>query len=125
MPLSNGLPRCMASDMRIQITVVYSPLAREVREIALRLTAPSTVLQALRASGFLQLFPCIDLQTTVVGVWGRKVSLNQTLRDNDRVEIYRSLTVDPKVACRERFAKQGGRTAGLFVKKRPGAKAGY
>lgn len=115
----------MASDMRIQITVVYSPLARDVREIALRLTAPSTVLQALLASGLLQLFPCIDLQTTVVGVWGRKVSLNQTLRENDRVEIYRSLTVDPKVARRERFAKQGVRTAGLFVKKRPGAKAGY
>jgi putative ubiquitin-RnfH superfamily antitoxin RatB of RatAB toxin-antitoxin module len=41
------------------------------------------------------------------------------------VEIYRPLRVDPKVARRERFVKQGARTAGLFVKKRPGAKAGY
>jgi putative ubiquitin-RnfH superfamily antitoxin RatB of RatAB toxin-antitoxin module len=41
------------------------------------------------------------------------------------VEIYRPLTVDPKVARRERFAKQGARATGLFVKKRAGAKAGY
>ncbi|MGH8819682.1 MAG: RnfH family protein, partial [Rhodoferax sp.] len=31
----------------------------------------------------------------------------------------------PKVARRERFRKQGARTAGLFAKKRPGAKPGY
>lgn len=115
----------MASDVSIQVTVVYSPVAREVRDIELHLAPSSTVLQAVQASGLLQLFPLIDQQTTVLGVWGRKASLNQTLRDNDRVEIYRPLTVDPKVARRERFAKQGARTAGLFVKKRAGAKAGY
>lgn len=115
----------MASDMNIQVSVVYSPASRDVHEITLRLAPSSTVLQAVQASGLLQLFPSIDQQTTAVGVWGRKASLNQTLRENDRVEIYRSLTVDPKVARRERFAKQGARTAGLFVKKRAGAKAGY
>jgi hypothetical protein len=115
----------MASDMAIHVTVVYSPVPRDVREIALRLASSSTVLQAVRASGLLPLFPAIDLQTAVVGVWGRKASLSQTLRDNDRVEIYRSLTVDPKVARRERFAKQGARTTGLFAKKRTGAKDGY
>ena len=117
--------RFMASDMTLHITVVYSPSSRDVREVVLNLAASSTVWQAIQASGLLQLFPSIEQHTTVVGVWGRKVGLKQTLRDNDRVEIYRSLTVDPKVARRERFAKQGARTAGLFVKKRPGAKAGY
>ena len=115
----------MASDMNIQVTVVYSPGSRDVREISLRLATSSTVLQAVRASGLLQLFPSIDLQAAVVGVWGRKASLSQLLRENDRIEIYRPLTVDPKVARRERFAKQGARTAGLFQKKRAGAKAGY
>jgi hypothetical protein len=111
--------------MGIQVTLVYSPVARDVREVVLNLAPGSTVLEALQASGLLQLFPSIDLPTTIVGVWGRKASLEQPLRENDRVEIYRPLTVDPKVARRERFARQGARTAGLFVKKRAGAKAGY
>jgi putative ubiquitin-RnfH superfamily antitoxin RatB of RatAB toxin-antitoxin module len=111
--------------MEIHVTVIYSPGPREVREMVLKLAANSTVLQALQASGFLQTFPLIDQQNTVVGVWGRKSNLNQTLRESDRVEIYRALTVDPKVARRERFTKQGARTAGLFSKKRAGAKAGY
>lgn len=115
----------MASDTRIQVTVVYSPVARDVREVVLNLASNSTVLDALQGSGLVQLFAEIDQPSTLVGVWGRKASLNQTLRENDRVEIYRPLTVDPKVARRERFAKQGARTAGLFVKKRAGAKAGY
>jgi putative ubiquitin-RnfH superfamily antitoxin RatB of RatAB toxin-antitoxin module len=115
----------MESDVNIQVTVVYSPSPRDVREVNLSLAPSSTVLQALQESGLLQLFPLIDQQTTVVGVWGRKASLSQLLRENDRVEIYRPLTVDPKVARRERFAKQGARTTGLFIKKRAGAKAGY
>ena len=36
-----------------------------------------------------------------------------------------TLRVDPKVARRERFNDQGAKSAGLFTKKRPGAKAGY
>jgi hypothetical protein len=111
--------------VNIKITLVYSPGPRNVREVNLSLAPSSTVLQAVQASGLLQLFPTLAQQKTVVGVWGRKASLEQTLRENDRVEIYRPLTVDPKVARRERFAKQGARTAGLFVKKRTGAKAGY
>lgn len=115
----------MATDGCIPITVVYSPTARDVREIQLQLPPGATVLQAVQASGLLQRFPSIDHQNTEVGVWGRKADFSQQLRENDRVEIYRALTVDPKVARRERFAKQGARTAGLFIKQREGGKAGY
>lgn len=115
----------MVSDMRLSVTVVYSPAPREVREVSMSVAPSCSVLQALGDSGLLQSFSDIDLRTAVVGVWGRKVPLTQVLRDNDRIEIYRTLTVEPKVARRERFAKQGARTTGLFVKKRPGAKAGY
>ena len=115
----------MASEKRLPVTVVYSPVARDVRAVRLYLAPESTVLQALQASELVKLFPRIGQSTMFVGVWGRKASLNQVLRANDRVEIYRPLTVDPKVARRERFVKQGVRTAGLFIKKRAGAKAGY
>ena len=70
-------------------------------------------------------FPELDLGQAVVGVWGRKAPPGQVLRDRDRIEIYRPLQVDPKVARRERFRKQGARSSGLFAHKRAGGKAGY
>jgi sulfur carrier protein len=41
------------------------------------------------------------------------------------VELYRPLKVDPKLARRERFNRQGAGTTGLFAKRRAGAKSGY
>jgi len=109
----------------VQVSVVYSPAPRDVRELQLTLPAGSTVLQALQLSGFLQAFPALDSPAIQVGVWGRKAPLGQQLRANDRVEIYRPLKVDPKVARRERFVKQGSKGTGLFARKRPGSAAGY
>lgn len=109
----------------MQVWVVYAPQARQAQEVALNLPEASTAIDALRHSGLLQRFPQIDAPDVLVGVWGRMVNLDHPLREWDRVEVYRPLRVDPKVARRERFVKQGARTAGLFVKKRPGAKAGY
>ncbi|MDD2879190.1 MAG: RnfH family protein [Rhodoferax sp.] len=115
----------MVSESRLRVTVVYSPAAREVGEVSLELAAPCSVLQALQQSGLLARYPEIDNLLTTVGVWGRKAPLDQLLRDQDRVEVYRPLRVDPKVARRERFVSQGSRGTGLFDKKRAGAKAGY
>ena len=47
----------------------------------------------------------------MVGIWGKVANPGQTLKHGDRLEIYRPLTVDPKVARRERFARQGARGA--------------
>ena len=115
----------MVSETDLRVTVVYSPVARQVTEINLRMTAHSRVLDALQQSGLLVHFPDIDHVDITVGVWGRKASLDQLLRDQDRLEVYRPLRVDPKVARRERFVKQGARGAGLFANTRQGAKAGY
>jgi len=115
----------MAPELEIEVWVAYAPLARDVREIMLRLPAGATVTQALEASGLATLHPELDLAQATVGVWGRKAARSQVLRSQDRVEVYRALRVDPKVARRERFAKQGARSTGLFAKKRAGAKSGY
>ena len=109
--------------MVLRVTVVASPAARRVTEVALVLDAGASVAQALLASGLLVQFP--ELAGAALGVWGKKAKPEQLLRDHDRVEIYRALKVDPKVARRTRFAKQGAGSAGLFARKRPGAKAGY
>ena len=68
---------------------------------------------------------CPGQEPADVGVWGRRCPLRQAVREGDRVEVYRPLVVDPKVARRERFRKQGARAAGLFAQRRPGAKPGY
>lgn len=115
----------MRLETEIEITVACSPAAREVFEVTLRLPVGATLMQALQASGLAQKHPKLDLEHATVGVWGRKAARDQVLRPMDRVEVYRPLRVDPKVARRERFARQGARTAGLFAKRRTGAKAGY
>ncbi len=117
-----------SNDTMLRISVLYSPAPRVVHERLLSLPHGSTVEQAIDASGVLVDCPEVQLQDTqafVVGVWGRKTTPNHVLRDLDRIEIYRPLTVDPKVARRERFEKQGTSRAGLFSKRRPGAKPGY
>ena len=115
----------MASDADVKVTVVYSPAARQLHEFQLVLPWGCTAWGAVVHSGVVQLFPNLNLTTAALGIWGRKCAPEHVLRNLDRVEVYRPLTVDPKVARRERFAKQGARTAGLFEKKRLGAKAGY
>ena len=125
MHLSNEPSRFTVNETTLRITVVYSPAPREVWQRLLESMAPCSVQQALLQSGLMGQYPEICQQPWVVGVWGRKVKRDHLLRDLDRIEVYRALRVDPKVARRERFARQGSRGAGLFVKKRAGAKAGY
>lgn len=107
----------MAEGPRIRAIVMYSPSPRQVHEWQVVLAPGATVLQALQASGVQAAFADLDLRAVPVGVWGHKAGLQQQLREGDRVEIYRPLKVDPKVARRERFRKQGTRAAGLFARK--------
>lgn len=115
-------------SIRAPVTVhlVYSPRPRAVLTCTLTLPAGSTVWQAIETSGWLQSQPEIDLGSShAVGLWGRKTTPGHVLHEGDRIEITRALLVDPKHARRERFQQQGVGRAGLFAKRRPGAKAGY
>jgi uncharacterized protein len=87
----------------LQVTLVYSPAPRQVKHHELQVTKGTTVAQAIEQSGLLKEFPEINLRDHVafaVGIWGRKTTPNHVLRDSDRLEIYRPLLVDPKVARR-------------------------
>lgn len=113
----------------LSITVCFSPAPRQVCELALQMPAGSTLEQAVALAVQQPAWPegwgekqCHALQPSL---WGRQVGWHTALRDGDRMELCRDLRVDPKVARRERFNKQGARGAGLFAKRRPGAAAGY
>lgn len=72
------------------------------RQVWLRLETPegSTVEQAIRHSGILSRFPEIDLQTQKVGIFGKLVKLDVTVKEGDRIEIYRPIIADPKTVRR-------------------------
>ena len=65
----------------------------------------ATVEEAIRASGLLTLRSDIDLAKNKVGIYSRPVKLADTVKDGDRVEIYRPLIADPKELRRQRAEK--------------------
>lgn len=105
--------------------MIYSPAPRQVREWTLDLPEDCTLQQVLESCGVFGEFPELRNSSLMLGVWSKRANANQLLVENDRVEIYRQLRVDPKIARRERFSRQGIKRAGLFSETRAGAKAGY
>lgn len=88
----------------LSIEVCYArPEAQTL--IALTLPAGATVRDALAASGITTRHPEIDPATVKVGVFGKLATLDTPLADHDRVEIYRPLIVDPKLARQRRVEK--------------------
>jgi uncharacterized protein len=90
---------------RLAVCVAYSPRPGEVDEVQLSLPAGSTLRDALAQSRLLLRYAEIDPAAPRIGVWGKLRGLDDLLRDQDRVEIYRPLLVDPKEARRLRYRK--------------------
>jgi len=95
-----------AEDGALRVEVVYCPRAGVVDSTELALPAPATVADALAGSGLAARHEGLALDELRVGVWGRLCGRDQALRDGDRVEVYRPLTVDPKEARRLRYRAQ-------------------
>jgi hypothetical protein len=92
------------ADASIEVTVVYCAAPGKADETVLQLPAGSTLRDAVEASGLLRRHPGID-PAHGAGVWGRRRSPETVLRDRDRVELYRPLTIDPKEARRTRAGR--------------------
>lgn len=87
----------------ISVAVVRSLAAGQVQQIELKLPLGACVRDALRISG---LTSTAEGAPWKVGVWGQLCALDHVLRDQDRVEIYRPLRIDPKDARRVRQRQQ-------------------
>lgn len=89
----------------LTVEVAHSAAPRQVSVVRVALEAGATVADALAAS---QLFGADGRlpPDLAVGVWGRRQPLDTLLRDGDRVEVWRALTVDPKEARRLRYKGQ-------------------
>ncbi len=64
-----------------------------------------SVKEGIELSGVLTKFEGIDLSSNLVGIFGKLTTLDKTLRNLDRIEIYRPLAADPKEIRRKRAAK--------------------
>lgn len=89
------------SPTRIHIEVVYAEPGR-VWSRDVSLPTGATAMQAVDASGLAAERPEVRVADDVLGVFGRRVKPQQTLRDGDRVEVYRPLALDPMEARRQR-----------------------
>lgn len=94
----------------IAVEVVYCAAPHQVDLTRLNLADSATVADALRASGVL-LRHGLDPDALGLGIWGRLCRPDQRLRDRDRVELTRPLTVDPKEARRQRYRGKRARPA--------------
>ncbi|MGH8041719.1 MAG: RnfH family protein [Rudaea sp.] len=88
----------MAETIRIEVVCAYSP-ERQVL-CALEMPADATVAEAITASGILAQLP--GFVPAGIGIFGCSADAQTRLRDGDRVELYRPLTIDPKLARRKR-----------------------
>ena len=88
----------------ILIEIAYA-LPEEQVIISIKVPTIFNVQQAIEKSGIQKKFPSIDLSKNKVGIFGKKTTLDQPLNDRDRIEIYRTLILDPKEMRRKRASK--------------------
>ena len=83
------------------VTVVYAS-ADASHVLHVELEPGATIEQAINASGLLSRAPELRRGALDVGIWNRAARLEAVVREGDRIEVYRPLTVDPKEARRIR-----------------------
>ncbi len=90
--------------LEIRVEIVYAePQHSIIRPFTL--TAGALVRDALAKAASDPAFSQVDLENSPVGIFGKLTRADQVLNDGDRIEIYRPLKQEPKVARRSRAAK--------------------
>lgn len=121
------------AESLIEVTLCWSLAPRHVQEMNLQVPEGSTVAfvldrgvaHCLQSQGSTDDASLSSLQFQQPGIWGKKVSWTHEVNADDRIELYRPLKVDPKVARRQRFKRQGKGRTGLFANRKSGSAAGY
>jgi uncharacterized protein len=93
----------MQLEETIAVSIVYA-LPDEQIVIELRVPSGTSARDVIQRSGLLSRFP--NACARKLGIYGRLVEADFRLSDGDRLEIYRNLTADAKLARRERAARR-------------------
>ena len=104
-----SLSRALMDSSWLRVTVAYcAPGVEDVSEV--RVVRGSTVQDAIEAAQIRARRPELT-DTLDTGIWGRRCSIDQSLTEGDRVEIYRPLTIDPMEGRRARAELRRRRSA--------------
>jgi len=90
-----------SSTAKIRIEVAYATPDKQTL-LSLEVPHGCTVAEAIDLSGIREEYPEMEQDLKAVGIFSKKVSLDDELREGDRVEIYRPLLVDPKEMRKQR-----------------------
>ena len=95
----------------IAVEVAYA-LPDKQKIITLQVAPGTTARQAVRDSNIAAVFPEIDIDGAILGIFshtlgtkGMPSAEEYVLKSQDRVEIYRGLIADPKEVRKQRAAK--------------------
>lgn len=88
----------------MRIEIVHAEPQRSVVK-SFSLPPGALIADALRLAAADQEFFGIDLSGAAVGIFGKLAHREQPLKDGDRLEIYRPLAEEPKLARRKRASR--------------------
>ncbi|VVE25172.1 RnfH family protein [Pandoraea terrigena] len=92
--------------------------------VPMTLPEGATMREAIERSGLLQRFPELDISRMKAGVFGKLRALDVAVEAGDRIEIYRGLKADPKLARQRRVEKvrnEGSREGQKWLGSRRGS----
>lgn len=90
----------MTEAATVRVTVVWAT-SEAAQVVAVVVAGGSTVRTALEASGLSDILG-FDVTAGPVGIFGRVCGLDEVVSEGDRIEIYRPLAMDPKLARQRR-----------------------
>ena len=88
----------------LPVEVVYRPINATMVHLHLQVADGATVEDVLQVANLYLTHP--ETKTLSVGIFSKKVELDTKIKAGDRIEIYRSLLIDPMEKRRQR-AKAG------------------
>ena len=90
----------------IRVEIVHAQPQRSIAK-SLEIPQGALIADALKLAAADEDFRGVDLMNCVVGIFGKVVRKDQPLMDGDRIEIYRPLAEEPKLARRKRVSRSG------------------
>ena len=89
-----------------KVEVIYIAENGDIFQRHLEVKADSSITEAVETSGLYKQHPeCLDMQ---LGIFGKSVAHETRVNDGDRIEVYRSLRIDPMKKRRLRAQKTRG-----------------